>query len=94
MTYKNPAYKKVRGSFKTELLCLACEKSLAYYDKSGKGNLINIYISRVEKGYLEFNKKLLVCPFCQEELGVLVVDKKKKEEAYRIYRGKIQMKRI
>ena len=94
MKYKNSVYRKVRGAFRAEVSCASCGQELTIYHKKGRGNLINMYITRIEEANVDLKEKLLLCPSCGEEIGVLMEVKKDKSLAYKMYRSKYRMKTL
>ncbi len=86
MKYKNPNYRKVRGSHILIVSCGHCKTDIVKYQKKGRGNLLRLHIDRVIKGSIDFTKKLN-CPECGEKLGIKVNLKRKNKKAYRMIRS-------
>ena len=84
MIYKNPHYKRVRGSFRLMICCGFCEKDIALYQKVGKGGLLRMYIERIVKSSIDLSgiPGALFCPSCKEQLATRVVLKRKNTTAY------------
>lgn len=95
MKYKNPYYKKIKGSYKMIVSCGLCKKELFTYQKVGKGGLINMYLVRIIDGEIDLSKdiKLLKCPNCNSEIGSKISDKDKNRVSYKMFRSKFNTKR-
>ena len=88
MTYKNPEYKKIKGSRILYVLCGHCKREIAKYQKVGKGNLLKMHIDRIISGSINFSEepKALYCPNCNEHLATRTTLKGSNKEVYRMIR--------
>ncbi len=89
MIYKNPYYRKVKGSHTLLICCGYCKTDIALYQKVGKGNLLRMYVKRIIKSSVDLSKKpgALFCPNCSKQLATRVTLKRKSKEAYVMTRG-------
>src|SRR5690606_37277018 len=80
------------------ILCSNCQHALLLYQKDGPGNLFRLYLDRIlapeeliaqlsETG-AKSDLKNLICPVCEEVIGVPMVYKKEERLAYRLIKGK------
>lgn len=94
MKYKNPYYKKIKGSYKMIVSCGLCKKELFTYQKVGKGGLINMYLVRIIESEIDIANdiKLLKCPDCGNEIGNKISDKDKNRISYKMFRSKFNTK--
>lgn len=86
MIYKNPNYRKIRGSHILIVSCGYCKTDIVKYQKVGRGNLLRMHINRVIESSTKFSKHL-TCPNCGETLGTRIRLKEKNKEAYRMIRS-------
>jgi uncharacterized protein YbaR (Trm112 family) len=89
LIYKNPYYKKVRGSHLIIVSCGHCKTDLALYQKAGRGRLLRMYVERIIKSAVDLAPRpgALFCPQCNRQLATRVTLKRKKKEAYIMIRG-------
>ncbi|HZK18197.1 MAG TPA: hypothetical protein VFD15_02670 [Clostridia bacterium] len=89
MIYKNPFYRKVKGSFTLLICCGHCKTDIAVYQKVGKGGVLRMYIDRIVRSSIDLGKKpnALFCPNCNEQLATRVTMKRRNKEAYRMIRS-------
>lgn len=73
--------------------CGYCKYELALYQKKGRGNLLNMHINRIVESSFSFDK-LLICPKCQENLGVKQSLKGSKDEFYKMKRSTFNTKEV
>ena len=83
--YKNPNYKKVRGSHVLEVSCAHCKHFIANYQKVGESNFVKMYNERIIDGSIDFSQYhgALFCPGCGERIATRYITKADKKEAYR-----------
>ena len=76
--------------------CGHCKSKIIKYDKVGKGGLLRLHIDRVREANLDLsdNKKALICPECNEILGIKTFLKREKKEVYNMIRGKFNTEKI
>lgn len=86
MNYKNPNYRKVKGSHILIVSCGHCKTDIVKYQKKGRGNLLRLHIDRIIEGSIDFSKNLN-CPKCEARLGIKVNLKKKNKKAYKMIRS-------
>lgn len=96
MKYKNPNYKRARGSFILIVACGFCKTDIAKYQKVGKGGLIRMYIDRIVKSSVDISKgqRAIFCPNCNEQIAARVRLKKKNKEAYKMFRSTFNTRKI
>lgn len=84
MIYKNPYYKKVRGSHNILVCCGYCKREIALYQKVGKGILLRMYVDRIINSSIDLSTQpgALFCPRCNRQLATKVTLKGKNIEAY------------
>lgn len=89
LIYKNPYYRRVKGSYTLLIRCGYCKTDIAVYQKVGKGNLLRMYVERIIKSSVDLFKKpgVLFCPNCNKQLATKVILKRKNKEAYVMIRG-------
>jgi hypothetical protein len=90
---KNDRYKKARGGWSRmlEINCEKCGHLICRYQKDGPGPLKRMYLDRMEDFRLAEDS--LVCPNCNETLGIKTIYKKEERSAYRLFVGSV-VKRI
>ncbi|NMB09058.1 MAG: hypothetical protein GX982_00015 [Tissierellia bacterium] len=95
MKYKNPYYKKIKGSFKMVISCGLCKKELFTYQKIGKGGLLNMYLTRIIDGKVDLSKdiKIIKCPKCGNEIAVKINDSDLNKVSFKMLRSKFNTKR-
>ncbi len=83
--FKNPYYKKIRGSVLLELTCAHCKTALLHYQKVVKGNVRLLHLERIVAATFDCFKqaKQLTCPTCGTRLGLF----DEKHFGYRMIRG-------
>lgn len=86
MKYKNPNYKKIRGSHILIVSCGNCKTDIAKYQKLGRGNLLRMHIERIIKCSLDYPKQL-ICPNCGKHLASKISIKKSGKESYKMNRS-------
>jgi len=93
--YKNPNYKKIRGSHILEVSCAYCKCLIARYQKVGESTLVKMYNERIVEGTIDFSKYhgALFCPSCGERIATRYVTKMDKKEAYRLTPSAFNKKR-
>jgi len=99
---KSDKYKKTRGgsSKLLDIQCAKCFTHIFFYQKDGPGLLKRMYLDRIFESqiYSELkNKPLknipkLICPNCNELLGIPYVYEKEKRLAFRLFVGGITKK--
>ena len=96
MVYKNPNYRRARGSHIILVSCGYCKTDIAEYQKVGRGNLLRLYIDRIIKSSIDLSKNhgALFCPNCNKQLATRVILKRKNKEAYRMIRSTFNTRRI
>ncbi len=74
MIYKNPNYRKARGSHILLVSCGYCKTDIAKYQKVGRGNLLRMYTDRIIKSSIDLSKNhgALFCPNCKKQLATRV----------------------
>lgn len=88
---KNDKYRKARGGWSRilDITCENCGHHICFYQKDGPGPLKRMYFDRMDN---LANKDKLVCPNCNETLGVKIVYKKEDRLAYRLFEGAVVKK--
>lgn len=88
LSLKNDRYRKSRGGYSRflDLSCASCGTHVCYYQKDGPGILKRIYVDRIDKSK---NSKQLICSKCKEVLGIRIIYKKERREAYRLFVGAV-----
>ncbi len=96
MIYKNPNYRKARGSHILLVSCGYCKTDIAKYQKVGRGNLFRMYTDRIIKSSIDLSKNhgALFCPNCKKQLATRVTLKRKKKEAYVMIRATFNTREI
>ena len=96
MIYKNPYYRKVKGSFILLVSCGYCKTPIAKYQKVGKGNLLNLHIDRVIESSIDLSQdpNVLSCPNCNAELGRRMFLQRRDKEVFKMIRSTFNTKRI
>ena len=94
--YKNPNYKKVRGSHILEISCAHCKAFIARYQKVGESNLVKMYNDRIIEGAVDFSQYhgAIFCPKCSERVATRYVTKMDKKEAYRLVPSGFNKKKV
>ena len=90
---KNKECKKVKGSHLLLVSCGHCKEELAVYQKQGRGNLLNMYVERIVESSFDFDR-LLICPNCQEELGLKTQSKISGKAVYKMKRSTFNTKEL
>ena len=93
MIYKNPNFRKVRGSHILIISCGNCKTDIARYQKQGRGNLLRMHVDRIVESEVELSKHLN-CPSCGKELGSKVSFKKSGKESYKMNRSTFNTREI
>lgn len=93
MIYKNPNYKKIRGSHILIVSCGYCKTDIAKYQKVGRGNVLRMYVRRIIRTSTKLTKNLK-CPNCGEVLGHRIILKEKNKEAYRMIRSSFNTREV
>ncbi|MBI1833761.1 MAG: hypothetical protein HYR90_02955 [Candidatus Andersenbacteria bacterium] len=90
---KNDKYRKARGGHSRilQLSCSNCGKELFRYQKDGPGILKRLYLDRILDYSTAANK--LMCPKCNEVLGMRTIYKKENRQAYRLFTGAVSKSR-
>ncbi|HHV39247.1 MAG TPA: hypothetical protein GXX70_07145 [Tepidimicrobium sp.] len=96
MRYKNPNYRKVRGSHILLVSCGYCKTGIAEYQKVGRGNLLRMYENRIIKGSIDWSRKprVLHCPNCGKQLATRITLRRKNKKAYRMIRSAFNTRRV
>lgn len=96
MIYKNPYYKKIKGSYILVVSCGYCKHDIAKYQKVGKGNLLRMYIDRIIKSSIDLSKDqgALLCPNCGKLLATRMTLKKENKEVYKMIRSTFNTRKI
>ena len=96
MRYKNPYYKRIRGSSTLLICCGYCKTDIALYQKLGKGILLRMYVDRIIRSSVDLAGKpgALFCPNCQKQLATRVTLKRKNKEAYVMTRGVFNARQV
>lgn len=96
MIYKNPYYKKVKGSYILLVSCGYCKTHIAKYQKVGKGNLLRMHIDRVIESSIDLSKdpNALHCPNCNELLGTRMTLKERNKEVFKMIRSTFNTRKI
>ncbi len=94
MFYKNPYYRKVKGSHTLLIRCGYCKTDIAVYQKVGKGGLLRMHLDRIVKSSVDLSDKpgALFCPNCSKQLGTKVYLKSKNKDVYIMSRGAFNTK--
>lgn len=89
LIYKNPKFRKVRGSHILLISCGYCKTDIAKYQKVGKGNLLRMKINRIIESSVDLSKDegRLVCPNCGGHLGTRMILKGSNNQAFRMIRS-------
>ncbi len=89
LKYKNPNYRKIKGSHVLIVSCGYCKTDIARYQKIGRGNLLRLHIDRMIESSVDFSKNhgTLLCPNCHEQLATKANLKGEKKEVYKMIRG-------
>lgn len=98
ITFKQDKYSQARSNY-SEILVLKCRKCggfIANYQKDGPGDLLRIYVDRIndnKKIVDEFTiDKKLTCPHCQRLLGLGYLYPKEQRPAYILFQNTIVKK--
>ena len=96
MIYKNPYYRKVKGSYILLVSCGYCKTDIAKYQKVGKGNLLRMHINRIIKSSIDLSKDqgTLHCPNCGELLATRMTLKRENEDVYKMIRSAFNTRKI
>ncbi len=96
MIYKNPDYRRIRGSRLLLVSCGHCKSEVALYQKVGRGGLLRMYVDRIVKSSVDLSKEpaALFCPDCQAQLAVRTTLKRRKKEAYRMIRAAFNTREV
>lgn len=86
MIYKNPNYRKIRGSHILIVSCGYCKTDIVKYQKVGRGNLLRMHINRIIESSAKISKHL-ICPNCGERSGTKITLKERDKKAYRMLRS-------
>jgi len=94
--YKNPNYKKVRGSHILEVSCAYCKCFIANYQKVGESGFVKMYNDRIIDGSIDFSKYhgAIYCPKCNEQIATRYITKMDKKEAYRFVPSAFNKRRV
>lgn len=94
MKYKNKFYKKIKKSYEMEIFCGKCKHKIANYQKVGKGRLLRMHIDRVIDSNFDISMLpgKIICPMCDNILGVIKKSKKVDNIYYNMLRGKYNTK--
>lgn len=89
LIFKNPYYKRIRGSHMLIISCGYCKTDIAKYQKKGRGNLLNMHVERIIES--SFNpisqERNLCCPSCGEKIATRFSDRGQGSGAYRMERS-------
>lgn len=91
--YKNPNYRKIRGSYILLVSCGSCKTDIAKYQKLGRGNVLRLYIERIIELSTELSQEL-TCSKCGVILGSKVVLKRENREFYKMIRSKYNIRKF
>jgi len=93
MKLKKDRYRKSRGGTSRiyQLLCSKCGSNVLTYQKDGKGTLLRLYVDRISEPKIIGNFNL-VCNSCQNLIGIPMIYKVEKREAFRLVRGSFSKK--
>lgn len=96
MLQPNPHFQKNKKTIAFNLSCGHCKTLFATYQKLGKGNILKLYIDRIESSTVELNSpaSLLQCPNCQQQLGVLRDEKNTNRKFYALSTGSVNKKKL
>lgn len=96
MIYKNPCYKKIKGSYILVVSCGYCKYDIAKYQKVGKGNLLRMHIDRIIKSSIDLSKDLgvLLCPNCGELLATRMTLKRENKDVYKMIRSTFNIRKV
>jgi len=86
LIYKNPNYKKVRGSHLLIISCGHCKSDIVKYQKKGRGSLLRLHINRIIESNVGFSKHLN-CPNCNELLATMITLKRGNKKVYKMIRS-------
>jgi hypothetical protein len=89
---KKDRYTNARGGSSKifQLACGKCKSIIATYQKDGPGNLIRMYLDRIQSDTgLIFSNKLVSCKNCNSKIGILSNYKPENREAIFLERGAI-----
>lgn len=94
MKYKNPAYRKRRGTFPLEVSCGHCKTPMLIYAKGSKGNLIKLQYPRIiaSEMNLQNHEGHLMCKKCRRKLASRGVFGE--NVTYWIVRGKVNTRKL
>lgn len=94
MKYKNPIYRKKRGTFPLEVSCGYCKTPILIYAKGSKGNLVKLQFPRIiaSEMNLQNHEGHLTCTNCQKKLAQRGVFGE--NVTYWIVRGKVNTRRL
>ena len=94
--YKNPNYKKIKGSHLLEVSCAYCKTFVARYQKVGESNFVKMYNERIVEGSLDFSKHhgAILCPQCGERIATRYMTKMDNKEAYRLKPSAFNKKKV
>jgi phage FluMu protein Com len=79
------------------LYCAKCNELLAYYQKDGSGDLLRIYVDRINhsKYSKDFKEdKKFLCPKCKRLIGLGYIYKKENRPSYRLFQNAIKKKPV
>lgn len=93
LMYKNPNYKKVRGSHILMVSCGHCKTDIVKYQKKGRGNLLRLHINRIIESEVDFSKHLN-CPSCDELIGTKITLKRGNKEVYKMIRSNYNTREV
>lgn len=93
MIYKNPNYRKIRGSHILMVSCGYCKTDIVKYQKVGRGNLLRMHINRIIETSAKMSKNL-ICPNCGGKLGTKITLKENNKKAYRMIRSTYNTREI
>lgn len=71
MNYRNPAYKKKRGTFPLEVSCGHCKTPILIYAKRSNGKLIKLQYPRIIASEMDLQnyEGHLICTKCHRKLA-------------------------
>lgn len=96
MKYKNPYYRKIRGSHLMLISCGHCKTDLISYQKQGKGGLLRLHIDRIIESEFDLAQEegALTCPKCQAQLGYRTRLKRENKDVYNMAKGQFNSRRF
>ena len=96
MIYKNPYYKRIKGSYILIISCGYCKFDIAKYQKLGRGNLLRMHIDRIIEGSIDFGDKpsRLICPNCGKQIANKVYLRRKNKDVYKMFRSRYNTREI